>query len=483
MRNWCAVASLMVLGCCVGSELAAQVGGNRLISEQEARRHGLTRAWFAQADLDSSRDRIETMRLHDGLLIVQSRQGVIQLLDAETGRSFWSVHVGSPGSYTSAPGLNEKFVVVTNGSTLYVYDRETGSLIWEKPVVRSPGAGVAISGKYACLVTTSGVLELHDLEDKTHPTWHYNSGGHGFVQPVSVGNSVGWGTELGLFYVLDTDRLRLRFPPPRARDEIVAAPGYGPPYFYVGSLDGYLYKIHQRSGAVEQLFSAGDPIECRPLLADGLVFFNTRHGELYCVVADMKLRQYHTKPAPQEAEDDGKDAAEADQRVPEEAGRQLWSTRGIYRLLALTPTRVYGRDKEGRLRILRRDTGALVGVVPTEHLALSVTNHATDRIYLATPSGLIQCLHEPALEQPLQYVMTEEVKKAPAKIEQGEVEEAAVADKPRAVEDLFGGGAAAGQDPFGGAGDGGDAADDKDGGDDPFGGGGDNADADDNPFG
>ncbi|NIP84290.1 MAG: hypothetical protein GTO03_01490, partial [Planctomycetales bacterium] len=88
MRNWCAVASLMVLGCCVGSELAAQVGGNRLISEQEARRHGLTRAWFAQADLDSSRDRIETMRLHDGLLIVQSRQGVIQLLDAETGRSF-----------------------------------------------------------------------------------------------------------------------------------------------------------------------------------------------------------------------------------------------------------------------------------------------------------------------------------------------------------------------------------------------------------
>ncbi|MDH3717416.1 MAG: PQQ-binding-like beta-propeller repeat protein [Planctomycetota bacterium] len=492
-----AIASLAALWVCVGSDLFAQVGRSPLISEIQAQRNGLTRAWFVQLQMDSRVDRLETVQLYNlkvdpgeqknlvaaqpeeveallSLLVAQTRRGVIQLLDAETGKSFWSVSVGSPGSYTSAPGVNGKYVAVTNGSTLYVYDRANGSLAWKKSVVKAPGAGLALSDHHVCLATTSGILEVHNLDDPADPPWQYHAGGHGFVQPLTTSGSVSWGNDRGLFYVIATDQLRLRFWM-AAQDEIVAAPAHLPPNFYVGSRDGYLYKVHERKGTVAWRFSTGEPIVHRPIAVDGFVYVTTQHGGLYCVRSDLKVMKYVAETARQAAKANGEESPKAEDWDELEEGTEVWFAPGIRKLLAVTPTRIYGLDKEGRLRILRRDTGALISVMPTENQTFSVLNHATDRLYLGTKTGLIQCLHEPALDQPLQYVMTDEVKEVPVKIEQGAVEDGEGADKPKDVEDLFGGDDD--DNPFGEAPADGDADD----ADSPFGGG-DEAD-DDDPFG
>jgi hypothetical protein len=54
--------------------------------------------------------------------------------------------------------------------------------------------------------------------------------------------------------------------------------------------------------------------------------------------------------------------------------------------------------------VLDANTGSRLDVLPTEALPVKLINNQTDRIYLATETGLIQCLHETELTQPLQHI-------------------------------------------------------------------------------
>ncbi|NIL97259.1 MAG: PQQ-binding-like beta-propeller repeat protein [Planctomycetales bacterium] len=517
-----AIAVLAALWACGGADLGAQTGRSPLIPEIEAQRNGLTRAWFAQAELDSSRDRIETLVLQDKQLIVQTRRGVIQRLDAETGKSYWSVNVGSSDNYTSAPAVNEKYVAVTNGSLLYVYDRENGSLVWKpKPLTGSAGAGLAIvdhvdsssspqkSTYHACLVTTSGILEVHDLTDKTEykdPSWQYHSGGHGLIQPVSAADRVAWGTDQGRFFVahrsdpLATQPFQVRFWATETGGDFVTQPArvlHPKPekkkkdkteslsiYYYIGSLDGYLYKFDplvdepDPEKTYTPWFLAGDPIVHRPIAVDGLVFFTTVAGRLYCVRGDLDTMQL-AETVRRGAEERGEAPPEVENLEEELEGTEVWSTTGIDKLIAISPTRLYGLDRDGRLRILRRDTGALISVMSTENQTLSLINHVNDRIYLGTKKGLIQCLHEPALDQPVSLEIIGEKPDLPPKMEQVEAEEQEPEDTPRGVEDLFGDDE--GESPFGEDDPFGETSEDNGEEDNPFGGGDEGESAD--PFG
>ncbi|HUS39570.1 MAG TPA: PQQ-binding-like beta-propeller repeat protein [Pirellulales bacterium] len=465
------VAVILVWGT---SPLFAQSGSSPLISEIQAQRHGLTRAWFAQVQMDSHRDRIQSLRLHydlplsdddekgrkaaeepaaekldpsianledHGVLIVQTKQGVVQLLDALTGKSIWTVHVES-NKATSIPAISRDLVAVTRGSSLHIYKRDDGSLIWTKRVNRGPGAGTAISGSYVFVATTSGIVNVYDLEEKGQPPWEYHSKGHGFVQPFATPASVSWGTDFGKFFVLDLQKLGPRFPAIETQDEIVAQPAYIAPNFYVGSRDGFLYKIHEKQGTEAWRFSTGEPIEHTPVAVDGFIFLTTLHGGLYCVVGDVNVVGHAFAKARKAAADRGEEVPKTERKWEE--GEEVWWTPGIAKVLAVTPTRVYGLDDFGHTRILRRDTGQLIDTMHTQNQSLSLINRATDRIYLGTKSGLIQCLHEPAIEKPLKYMITSPVNGGPSEIEQGEAAEDG--EKPgddggdqQQTEDLFSG--------------------------------------------
>src|SRR5262249_60943018 len=59
-----------------------------------------------------------------------SERGLVHALDGETGRTLWTAAIGNPLYPTSAPGANEKYVGVCNGSTLYVLHADDGSIAW-----------------------------------------------------------------------------------------------------------------------------------------------------------------------------------------------------------------------------------------------------------------------------------------------------------------------------------------------------------------
>ena len=82
-------------------------------------------------------------------------------------------------------------------------------------------------------------------------------------------------------------------------------------------------------------------------------------------------------------------------------GKQLWSAPDIMQFVAASKQRVYAADKAGRTQILDLKTGARLDVLATELLPIKLLNPQTDRLYLATDTGLIQCLHEIERVKPL----------------------------------------------------------------------------------
>ncbi|MFP6666011.1 MAG: PQQ-binding-like beta-propeller repeat protein [Pirellulales bacterium] len=467
--------SLIAVVTLASSTLWAQVR-SPLISEITARRYGLTRSWFAQVDLDRSRDRVQSIAIHDRTLFVQTKRGVLQAIDAETGKTMWVNRLGSPLHPTTEVGVSDEYVAALNGSTLYVFERATGKSSWSRRVVGAPGAGPGISKDYIFVPTINGILEAYNLEQPRKPAWLYNAGGRALVQPFVASGSVSWPTDRGSFYVAGAETLTIRYRT-EARDDIVAQAAHIPPFFYFGSLDGNLYKVHERSGNIAWRFTAGEPVAKKPVAINGRIYVAAMHGGLYCVLGDARVARSADFDARQAAANRGEiTAEEAKQQTPlrVDEGAELWWAPEIVKLLAVTPSRIYGLDRSGRMRICRADTGSLISTMSIERLSLHLINHVSDRIYVGTKFGLIQCLHEPRIEEPLAYLISE-----------GDEDEGKGENKPGDGNegDIFAGGKGGKEkDPFAAGGDGDDPFGDKAGGEkDPFG---DKAgDKGDDPFG
>ena len=46
-------------------------------------------------------------------------------------------------------------------------------------------------------------------------------------------------------------------------------------------------------------------------------------------------------------------------------------------------------------------TGRQLGTIATEDISLPIINHVSDRIYLVTDDGLVQCLHDTQIRTPI----------------------------------------------------------------------------------
>ncbi|MCA9249360.1 MAG: PQQ-binding-like beta-propeller repeat protein [Planctomycetales bacterium] len=449
-RYACVLVVLVVSFCGFHSAARLEAADATLFSEIDLNRVGLTRAWYSQVAIDRSISRVAGVALHEGSLFVQTDNAMLTNLDAETGRTRWEALVGRPDHPSTAPGANRLYVAVVNGSRIYVLDRETGALQWERRLINGPGAGPALTKTRVYVPMINGRIESYVLEDSSRPPWVYSSAGRALIQPVTAEESVSWSTDLGFMYVGRSEDPGVRY---RLETDfsIASQPAYQYPFFYTGSLDGYVYSVHELSGNHRWRFSAGDPISRTPAVVGDRVFVCPDRAGMYCLST--------------------------------ETGVELWWAPRITRFLGASPDRVFATDEVDKLYVLDAKTGARIGVLPFRGLSLFISNSQTDRVYLGSTSGLIQCLHDVSQVQPLQYhISKEDVDKAAeaaAAAAAADAKEEAPAKQPAGpAPDPFGG-----ADPFGGGG--GAPADDPFGGgndapaDDPFGGGNNDAPADD----
>jgi outer membrane biosynthesis protein TonB len=401
------------------------VHDGEILSDTWAARYGLTRPWVAQVQMDRGRGRVRDVILYGGTLYVQTSRAMIHAIDAETGQTLWAKQVGRPEYPSLTPNAFHDLLATVNGSRLYVVNRYNGDVLYETQIQGAPGAGPALSSKRCYVPTVVGMMLAYRVEpltdplaelgriEKKEPTAEEKKAqeeerrqnirvNQDYVPPFAT-RSVGrvlvpplvtlqnrdeefstWGTDRGFLNIGRVDRsgednldLKHQF---RTGQAIVATPSYLPPdpkvvgdsgTIYATSCDGYVYAVLEKSGELLWKFSAGEPVVEPAVLIEERLFAPTQLGGMYCLDA--------------------------------KSGRQLWWAPDIRRFLAASRQRVYGADKVGRIRILDGKSGALLDTLPTESLPLAVTNSLTDRLYVGTDTGLLECLHELEQPKPLQY--------------------------------------------------------------------------------
>ena len=357
---------------------------------------------------------------------MQTDAAMVHAIDAETGRTLWSKQVGKPNRPSMPLDANGDFVAVINGSQLYLLNHTNGDVLDEKTVPDAPGGGPALSAKRVYVPGVMGMVTAYRLpsnaentdkkgepaksekesaadkksppEPERRPESHggaitpplfCKSFGRALVQPLVTRDFVGgeyvvWPTDRGNLNLARVERATEESLALKYRMEtgapIVARPAYLPPdpkvpgdsgTVFAASCDGFVYAIQEESGKTLWRFSTGEPILRSPAVIDQRVYVTTELGGMYCL--DAKTSQ------------------------------NLWWAENVMQFVAASNARVYVVNRIGRLRVLSAASGAQLDAVPTENVPIKLANTDTDRIYLVSDGGLVQCLREVEQTEPIMH--------------------------------------------------------------------------------
>jgi len=447
-----------------------------IIPETVAARHGLTRMWYSQIQLDRARARAVHVLLDRGTLFVQTDHATLHALDAETGQTLWATQVGRRNHPSMRPAANRDLVAVINGSYLYILNRHNGKLLWETQIDGAPGAGPALSEQRAYTACVNGlvlaylVTSIKDprlelgiiqsgqteqqaeelerdrrdsirLQQEYEPPLTAQSTGRAIVQPLVTRENEGeeyvaWPTDLGYLFVgyidrNEQDRFSVRYRLETAAG-ITAQPTYLPPeagivgdsgVIYAASRDGYVHAIRENGGTALWRFSTGEPLVEPAVVVGKRVFSATQPGGMYCLDA--------------------------------KTGEQVWWCPQLLQFIAASRNRLYAVDRLGEMVVVDFNTGARLDAIPFPAQAVRMINDQNDRIYIVTATGLVQCLRE--VENEAAVVHRVDFKSQPAgppATEQVPAEPPGAAQPglPAAPAENPFGAPGAGGNPFGGAG-------------------------------
>ncbi|MCX6637181.1 MAG: PQQ-like beta-propeller repeat protein, partial [Acidobacteria bacterium] len=331
-------------------------------------------------------------------------------------------------------------------------NRYNGDLLYETVVDGAPGAGPALSAKRAYVPTVTGLVLAYRLQPLVDPLQELGkvkkdltpeekakldeerrqnirlrqefipplscqSFGRTLVQPLVTRETSGeeyaaWPTDRGFLNIGRIDRqaedaISLKYRLETAAP-IVCRPAYLPPdpkvtgdsgLIFVGSRDGFLHAVQEKTGESLWRFSTGEPIAQSPAVVGDRVYVCTQLGGMYCLEA--------------------------------KTGKDLWWSPNLVQFVSASKGRVYAVDQIGRILVLNAQNGSRLDTIDAESVPIKLSNSDTDRLYLANDKGLIQCLHEVEQVEPLSYgqdrkLAAETVEKpavAQKKIETGEAKE------------------------------------------------------------
>jgi outer membrane protein assembly factor BamB len=366
--NWIAATTMFCAILIVGGEARS---AHRLIGQEDANRLGLKRAWFTQVRLNSARNHIERAILTGDRLTVLTTAGVVQELNALTGETYWIAPIGKEDYPSLGPAATDKNVALVNGSTLYVLDRADGKAVLIRQVGSAPGAAPALSEEYVFVPLVTGRIEGYSLRDpKAFQPWYYQSFGRAMVAPLTTPDSLVWTTDAGYLYVGRSNIVGMRYKLEIGSD-IVAPPTAHPPYIYVAAVDGDLFAMNETSGKQLWKYSTGFPITRAAAGVADRVFVTSDEPAMHCIDAKN--------------------------------GNRLWTAPHIVQFSAASKDRVYGVNDLGAFVVLDGKTGAGLARMATDYPIKSLVNSETDRVYLISDDGMVECLHEVGLPQPIYH--------------------------------------------------------------------------------
>ncbi len=378
-------------------------------------------------------------------LVITTLDGLVQNFDAESGKLLWATACGSSSISTIPAAYSTQGVLVVQGDVLYVLDWVTGKQLTTKKLTNSVACTVSVidgliepppgsnretrQNSMAIVGDYSGTLTAFGLTEKINPwTGRINSRSEARPATSPDRKTLAVASNSGRVYVYSGSTqpsVQFRFETTSTISRSLAA---GKDGFYIGTGEGVLAKIGF-DGRQKWTFHLSHPI-AQPAFYDtesGLVFLASESGEFTAI-------------------DDA-------------TGHEAWENSinsNILAPLGTSGSNVICRSSDDCIVSFDKKTGQLRGRTNSLRLLPTpIVNTMTDRVYLASNTGQIQCL------RPIGKDLPKISKDIAAPVAKPKAEKANVEQEPMNA-------APVGGDPFGGGGDmpaGGNPA----GGADPFG--------------
>ncbi len=374
------------------------------------------------------------MKLNQVRLYVLGDDGGLSAYEAETGELLWSIRVGKPNLGYGALGISDGHVTVINGTTMFrviADDRKSGPepestvVAGGRPIAdvrldRIPTMGATNTDTYVVVPNTRSGIECYSYQDNPGQPDFQMFAGQGLGKPVRFPTSskVSWTTDQGFTYVMETEGrpstlFRLKTDG-NVAGGVAAASG---DRFFFGSAGGRVYGIRAtRSGEVIWNRSFGEPFYGTPFVSGEHVLIASSYGNLFSLNASDGTQEW-SAPSP-----------------------------NVDTIFANAGSYYFGRTTSGLLTILNRDSGQSVSTGQDVFVDRIITNPETDRIYLISDGGTIQCLRPGAAELP---TFAYDTAAPAAKEAKAEIKKPVTGGTdPFGAEDA-GGAMAPGTDPFG----------------------------------
>jgi outer membrane protein assembly factor BamB len=360
-------------------------------------RLGLTLAWAVRLPTQGTEDGLSHLQLlpagKEVELLVQTRIGLVLLLDAETGALKWRRQLGKAYEHQVPAAFTDDSLFLVRREILYILDRKTGNhrLYTVDPQEKRVRYGFQLLGVPTAAPATDGerlylafehrlgayilprfpalAKEADSLPETSspQPDWAWGAHTEGYpagvpvvFPPVLIGeflNALGAdGTLINLFAAQAVERYRYKLFSP------VAAPmGVHGGVLYLASEDHHVYALEAGPRRLHWRIAVGAPVRQQPLVTDRDVFIGTEERGLF--------------------------------RLERRSGERLWRNPRATSYLSTNEKFLYARDRRGWLLVLDYARGTTLTDYDLSDYTVACPNELTDRFYLGAHDGTLLCLH------------------------------------------------------------------------------------------
>jgi outer membrane protein assembly factor BamB len=416
----------------------------RLPPREVLDRLSLTLAWSVKLPTEGTQDGLFSVQLlpangHDELL-VQTRRGLVILLDATTGDTLWRTYAGKPYELEQPAAFNADDIYVTRGDRLYVLSRKTGrqelyEVLPREETVRfgmsisaSPTAGLIADSEllYLCLGTKVTAYAMppyarlegaRPAEKPVLPRPGEKEGSPGVPWPPGMDKkTAGYGSGRG---IKDQSpggpRLRVSsFQPELAWNSLTDNVSILQPPVLAGNTvnvigaNGTLISLFSGSGKERYRFMVNGPVDAPMGQHGSIVYIGSEDHRVYAFEigsATLLWRFMAGAPVMHQPWVTDRDVfVSAKQlglfRVDRESGEAVWRNKRAVRFLARSQQLVYALDGVGRFLVLDYTRGTTLAEYDLSDYTLPLSNERTDRVFLGAHDGTLLCLHHRANRSP-----------------------------------------------------------------------------------
>lgn len=375
MRVWIRliVASVIWFGLPCAAYAQRQTADKLLPTQQQLSRFGLERAWWGQATLNPSRDKVRHLSIDEEIVYVQASSGTTTAFNSETGERLWAVQLGRFDQPSFPAVSNEDLALLVVGSAMYGLEKKTGRTLWTLILPGQPSTGPSVDDNQVYVGTLDGSVYAFSLrkirrlyQEQRLPqwshealVWRYQAGKEVTSPPIVTGRVVNFSSRDGSLYSVSASDRKLIYQ--LETDAPIVAPlARSGKIQYMASEDFTFYALNVENGKVIWEFTSGLPIRRAPYAIGSDLFVMPDRGGMYCL--------------------DGP------------TGVQKWWQPSLREFIAVAGDAVFTSDDDGNLIKVTRSNGAISGSFPLRAFTLRVSNDRTDRIYMSTESGLVIAL-------------------------------------------------------------------------------------------